>query len=115
MSLTFQAAQARYQKKFPHNELIEFRGVNQPCVIKCSIHGTQSSTSFTSISRSKHGCPVCGLEATKSKRHSEAVYREIKANRQRVKEYLSQLRTLISEDAAPEDFKSLAMSYASKI
>lgn len=108
MACTFKEIQQRLDEKFPDSgfKLLDFRGTTYPMQFECPKHGIQRVSRAYNALRSPTCCPMCGRDnSTKA----------AKVYRLQVRSYLSQLRTIISEDAAPEDFKSLAMSYASKI
>lgn len=111
MACTFKEIQQRLDEKFPDSgfKLLDFRGMIYPMQFECPKHGIQRISRADNALRSPTCCPMCGRD------NSTKGTKVAKAYRLQVSSYLSQLRTLIYEDAAPEDFKSLAMSYASKI
>ena len=68
---------AKYQEKFPENQLVHYESSKKPCSIICHVHGLVENLNYGNIFRSSTGCPLCGKktrikkEATVAKRIQE--------------------------------------------
>lgn len=69
MSLTLKDVQVEVSQTFPNKgfEVLEYQGSKNPIVIECPEHGRQRLSSYSNFIRSKHGCPVCALNARSEK------------------------------------------------
>lgn len=67
MAISFSTASERYTTKFPLKSLKSFAGVDKPCTIHCELHGEVEAATYYSVMNSKHGCPICGREASRRK------------------------------------------------
>lgn len=63
----FELARIKYRKKFPKNDILEYTNSVSKYVIKCAVHGRVEAR-YSSLFRSKYGCPECTLDARKSKK-----------------------------------------------
>lgn len=58
--LTLEQAKLKLKGKHPFVELLSYAGADNPCQIRCPIHGVVNISTFTNLYYSKTGCPECG-------------------------------------------------------
>lgn len=66
-SKSLETHKAKYEERFPENQLVHFDSTKKPCSIICHVHGLVENLNYNSIIKSSTGCPLCGLTTRKRK------------------------------------------------